>query len=141
MNQAGVIAQQIYVAVAINVPQEWPLAARYRERIRAMVSGGAGIASGHHAFGTLREVGGFGSPFLKTLFDRIHGLIMMWLILGPAQITLRSTGRSGLDFDDLENLACQGVRQVRACLLHKGVYGPSRSFLGAHARHGVASFS
>src|ERR1700675_281112 len=56
MNQARVVADQIDVLVAVNVPDERPLAARERERIWPVVGSGASISTRHHVLCALPQL-------------------------------------------------------------------------------------
>src|SRR5208282_1195242 len=72
MNQAGVVAEQIDIAVAVDVPQERTFAARDREGVWAMIRRRAGVAARHHAFGAGRHFGRVGSLLAKAFLDAVH---------------------------------------------------------------------
>jgi len=55
MNETGVVAREVPVLVAIDVPDLGALPAIEGERIRRMVAGGAGVAARHHSLGALAD--------------------------------------------------------------------------------------
>ncbi len=72
MNQAGVIAEQVDIPVAVNVPQKRPFAALDGQRVGLVIGRRARVAAGHHAFGALGELRRFFGRCAILFFDSGH---------------------------------------------------------------------
>ena len=55
MHQAGIVAEQIDVAIAVRVEEKRAFAARDGQRVRTILLNRAGVAAGHHALRALRD--------------------------------------------------------------------------------------